>query len=101
MCVKKIQKEYLTLRRTFNLNKDIQYNNTWNFKGTKTDKDRHKCEKPENIISHIINVSTNENDLVIDMFAGSGSISKCCFKLNRRCIACDIDDTFFKNLNLI
>lgn len=90
-----LNKEYQTLRRTFNLKVDIPYNNTWNFKQTKTKKGRHPCEKPEELISHIINVSSNENDLVLDMFAGSCSVPKCCEKLNRRCIAGDLDDTYF------
>ena len=90
-----LNKEYQSLRRTFNLKQDIPYNNTWNFKQTKTKRGRHPCEKPEELISHIINVSSIENDLVLDMFAGSCSVPKCCQKLNRRCIAGDIDDTYF------
>lgn len=83
------------LRRTFKLTPDIPYNNTWYFKQDRTKKGRHPCEKPEELISHIINVSSNENDLVLDIFTGSCSIPKCCEKLNRRCIAGDIDDTYF------
>ena len=65
------------------------------FKKTPTKRVRHPCEKPEESISRIINVSSNENDLVVDMFAGSCSVAKCCQKLNRRCVAGDIDDTYF------
>ena len=90
-----IRKEYQSLRRTFNLKQDIPYNNTWNFKQTPPKRGRHPCEKPEELISHIINVSSNENDLVVGMFAGSCSVPKSCEKLNRRCIAGDIDDTYF------
>ena len=87
-----IKEEYEELRRTFNLTSDKPYNNTWRFKQTKAVKGRHPCEKPEDLISHIINVSSNENDLVVDVFCGSCVVPKCCEKLNRRCIAGDVDD---------
>lgn len=93
----KVKKENGTLRRTFKLTTDKPYNNTWNFKQTKKRQGRHPCEKPEDLISHIIDVSTNENDLVVDIFCGSCAIPKCCEKMNRRCIAGDVDDTYFDN----
>ena len=90
-----IKKEYESLRRTFNLTSDKPYNNTWNFKQTPARKGRHPCEKPMDLISHIIDVSSNENDLIIDMFCGSCVVPKCCEAMNRRCIAGDIDDKYF------
>ena len=93
-----IKKEYESLRRTFNLTSDKlykPYNNTWNFKQTPTRKGRHPCEKPMDLISHIIDVSSNENDLIVDMFCGSCVVPKCCEAMNRRCIAGDIDDKYF------
>ena len=90
-----IKKEYKSLRRTFNLSKGQPYNNTWNFKQTPARKGRHPCEKPIDLISHIIDVSSNENDLVVDMFCGSCVVPKCCEAMNRRCIAGDIDNKYF------
>ena len=90
-----IKKEYESLRRTFNLTSDKPYNNTWNFKQTPARKGRHPCEKPMDLISHIIDVSSNENDLVVDMFCGSCVVPKCCEAMNRRCIAGDIDNKYF------
>ena len=90
-----IKKEYKSLRRTFNLSKGQPYNNTWNFKQTPARKGRHPCEKPMDLISHIIDVSSNENDLVVDMFCGSCVVPKCCEAMNRRCIAGDIDNKYF------
>ena len=90
-----IKKEYESLRRTFNLTPDKPYNNTWNFKQTPARKGRHPCEKPMDLISHIIDVSSNENDLVVDMFCGSCVVPKCCEAMNRRCIAGDIDNKYF------
>ena len=90
-----IKKEYEQLRRTFNLTDGNPYNNTWHFKQTPSIKDRHPCEKPEELINHIINTSSKENDLVVDMFCGSCVVPKCCDKLNRKCIAGDVDDKYF------
>ena len=88
-------KEVEALRRTFKLTADKAYNNTWNFKQTPAKKGRHPCEKPEDLISHIIDVSSNEGDLVVDMFCGSCVVPKCCERMNRRCIAGDVDNTYF------
>ena len=90
-----IKQQYEGLRRTFNLTADRAYNNTWNFKQTPARKGRHPCEKPEALISHVIDVSSNEGDLVVDMFCGSCVVPKCCEKMNRKCIAGDVDDTYF------
>jgi site-specific DNA-methyltransferase (adenine-specific) len=89
----KIKTEYEAIRKTFNLVADKSYNHTWNFKQTPSRQGRHPCEKPEELISHIIDVSSNEGDLVVDMFCGSCVVPKCCEKMNRRCIAGDLDDT--------
>lgn len=90
-----IKQEYEALRRTFKLTNDVPYNNTWHFKQTPAKKGRHPCQKPEELISHIINVSSNEGDLVVDMFCGSCVVPKCCEKMNRRCVAGDVDDKYF------
>ena len=82
-------------RRTFNLTAVRQYNNTWIFKQTPSRKGRHPCEKPEELINHIIETSSKENDVVVDMFCGSCVVPKCCNKMNRKCIAGDVDDKYF------
>ena len=76
----KIKHEYEALRIIFNLTADRPYNNTWNLKQTPTQKGRHPCEKPEELISHIIETSSNENDVVVDMFCGSCVVPNCCAK---------------------
>ena len=90
-----IKQEYEALRRTFKLTSDKIWNDTWYFKPTSSRTGRHPCEKPEDLISHIIDVSSNEGDLVVDMFCGSCVVPKCCEKMNRKCIAGDVDDTYF------
>ena len=93
-----LKQEYATLRRSFNLTSDKIWNDTWYFKPTPSRKGRHPCEKPDDLISHIIDVSSNEGDLVVDVFCGSCVVPKCCEKMNRRCIAGDVDDTYFETM---
>src|SRR5699024_5664641 len=42
--------------------------------------------KPENLIKNLIEVSTNENDIVLDFFMGSGTTQAVAHKMNRRYI---------------
>lgn len=44
----------------------------------------HPAEKPEELISRLIAMATNEHDLVIDPFLGSGVSAAVCRKLSRR-----------------
>lgn len=47
-------------------------------------------QKPESLIERIISVSSNENDLVMDFFGGSGTTAAVAEKLNRRWITTDL-----------
>ena len=49
----------------------------------------YPTQKPESLLERIIKCSSNENDLVIDLFAGSGTTAAVAEKLSRRWIACD------------
>ena len=42
--------------------------------------------KPEALMKHILKIATNENDLVLDFFAGSGTTMAVAHKMKRRCI---------------
>ena len=50
----------------------------------------YPTQKPEKIMERIIRASTNEGDLILDFFCGSGSTLAVAEKLNRRWIGCDI-----------
>jgi DNA modification methylase len=47
-------------------------------------------QKPEALLTRIIEASSNEDDLVLDCFVGSGTTAAVAEKLNRRWIACDL-----------
>ena len=50
----------------------------------------YTTQKPEALLERIIRASSNEGDLVLDCFCGSGTTSAVAEKLNRRWIACDL-----------
>jgi adenine-specific DNA-methyltransferase len=50
----------------------------------------YPTQKPEALLERILKCSTNEGDLVLDCFAGSGTTSVTAEKLNRQWISCDL-----------
>ena len=63
----------------------------------KEDKDQflHPCCKPlQFIMNHIIN-STNENDIILDPFMGSGTTCVAAKRLNRKYIGFEIEEKWF------
>ena len=51
---------------------------------------RYATQKPEALLERIINASSNEGDLALDCFCGSGTTAAVAEKLHRRWIACDL-----------
>lgn len=47
-------------------------------------------KKPEALISRIFDISTNENDLVLDSFLGSGTVAAVAHKMNRKYIGIEL-----------
>jgi DNA modification methylase len=50
----------------------------------------YDTQKPEPLLERIIKTSSNENDLILDCFCGSGTTAAVAEKLNRRWITCDL-----------
>lgn len=51
---------------------------------------KYPTQKPEDLLARIIKASSNEGDIVMDFFGGSGTTIAVAEKLGRRWIACDI-----------
>jgi site-specific DNA-methyltransferase (adenine-specific) len=54
----------------------------------------HPTQKPEKLLAKIILASTNENDLVLDPFLGSGTTSVVAKKLKRNYVGIELEEKF-------
>ena len=87
-----LRQEYESLRYKHNL--DANHNNVWQFKRDKG-KNYHECQKPVDILERIIKCSSNTNDVVLDMFMGSGSTGVACINTNRNFIGIELDENYY------
>ena len=55
----------------------------------------HPTQKPIEVMEWFIKRLTNENDLICDMFMGSGSTGVACMNTNRKFIGIEIDENYF------
>ena len=55
----------------------------------------YPTQKPEQLLERIIKASSNEGDIVMDFFGGSGTTAAVSEKLNRKWITCDIGKLAF------
>ena len=46
----------------------------------------HPTQKPVALIEYLVKTYTNENDIVLDFTAGSGTTGIACMETNRRCV---------------
>jgi len=56
---------------------------------------QHPTEKPIDLLEILISNSTNENDIVLDCFMGSGTTGVACKNLNRNFIGIELDENYF------
>ncbi len=72
--------------------KEVLIGDVWDNKLVKNSvRMNYPTEKPEELLSLIIEAATNENDIVLDCFIGSGTTAAVAQKLGRRWIGCDIN----------
>ena len=59
----------------------------------------HPTQKNLELMKEIVSIHTNENDVVFDPFAGSGSTGVACKELNRNFIGAEIYENYFNIAN--
>ena len=69
--------------------KGEQDKSVWEFK--RTANKLHPTMKPIELIANALNNSSIENDLILDLFGGSGSTLIACEQLNRKCYMMELD----------
>jgi site-specific DNA-methyltransferase (adenine-specific) len=57
----------------------------------------HITQKPLDLIEKLINNSSNEGDLVLDIFSGSGTTGVACKNLNRQFVLMEKDEKYHKD----
>lgn len=75
----------------------LQMRSVW-ANGTPTAKEKvfgkHPTQKPVDLLERIILASTNENDLILDPFMGSGTTGLAALSLNRRFVGIEKDEKY-------
>lgn len=56
----------------------------------------HPTQKPEGLIERMVLASSNEGDLIVDPFSGSGTTLRVCQQLNRNCIGIELNKEYVK-----
>lgn len=75
---------------------DIRQSNTLNGKSAREEQDeRHICPLQLDVIARGINLWTNENDIVLDPFAGIGSSNYVALKMGRRTIGVELKENYY------
>lgn len=59
----------------------------------------HPAQKPVSVLKRLIEIFTDEGDVVIDPCAGSGSTLRACMELNRNSYGFEISRDFYKQAN--
>jgi site-specific DNA-methyltransferase (adenine-specific) len=74
--------------------KSDYYSKYKSFKQIRSNK-LHPSQKPIEIISQIIELSSNEDDIILDPFAGSGSTAIACINTNRNYILMEKEQKYY------
>ena len=87
-----IKREYYSTRAYFN-NVHDNFNNVWEFARHKKDGSEggHATPKPINLCERAIKSSSEKNNVILDMFGGSGSTLIAAEKLDRACYMTELD----------
>lgn len=65
---------------------------------TKSGKAVHKTQKPDILISSLLQVHSNEGDLVCDPFAGTASTAAMCYKHGRKYVGSEMMEYYYRAL---
>lgn len=71
----------------------------WNRDNSKEYPKIHPTQKPVNLLKKLIEIFTDEGDVVIDPVAGSGATLRASMELNRNSYGFEIDKNFYKQAN--
>ena len=79
-------------------NLDADHKNVWRYKTENTGK-YHACQKPLTLIERLIRTSSNEGDVVLDCFLGSGTTAVAAINTNRNFIGIEREPEYVEIAN--
>lgn len=88
--------DYEDVIRPFQVNKDVEFTDVWNFENVRQYKGKHPAEKPQDLLEHAILATTYEGDIVLDCFAGSGATAIAAERNGRKSVSIEIEKKWFE-----
>ena len=93
-----LRREYEDLRRPFALGAREVSTDIWNFGTVPPYPGKHPCEKPQDMLRHMIQCSTREGDTVLDPFAGSGATLIAAKSLGREAVGIEMNEQYCEQI---
>ena len=91
----KSKKYFFNYKLAKELNGGKQMRNLWDLTAARHIT-KHPTEKPEKLLDRIIQIASNEGDIVLDPFLGSGTTAVVADRLNRKYIGVELDKDYYK-----
>jgi site-specific DNA-methyltransferase (adenine-specific) len=91
-----LRAEYEDLRRPFNVTADVPYTDVWTFPTVQAYPGKHPCEKPLEMMRHIVRASSRPGATVLDPFGGTFTTAVACVLEDRDCIAIERERAHFE-----
>lgn len=86
-----LRREHEDLRRPFKIADRRLSSDVWTFDTVAPYPGKHPCEKPEGLLTHMIEATTRPGDTILDCFAGSGAVLDVARKLGRKAVGIEMD----------
>jgi adenine-specific DNA-methyltransferase len=90
-----LRREYEDLRRPFSVSDDVPCTDVWDFPVVQPYPGKHPCEKPLEMMEHIIQASTKPGAVVFDGFLGAGTTGVAAIRFGRQFVGCELDAGHF------
>ena len=71
---------------------------SFNERKFKSNKFQHPTIKPLALMSYLIELCTNKDDIIFDGFLGSGTTAAACIRTGRRFVGCELDEGYFNGI---
>jgi site-specific DNA-methyltransferase (adenine-specific) len=92
-----LRADYEDLRRPFAVTADVPHTDVWHFEAVRPYPGKHPCEKPQELLRHIIRTSTRPGAVILDSFMGKGATGKAAAAEGRDFIGIEREPAYFND----